>query len=177
MREFFRGWKRKAGVVTLLMACVCMALWFKSYFRGDAIRCERAHHWLDCRLSSGIAWISYGYELVGNQDPTAIYLTWHDLRPDWMEDFNKDDRGEGGWSRSVASFSVGVETNRYGNTDVNCPFLTSPIWFFTLMIATLSAWLLLSKPRQQPKPPVPHGMAESDRRKVLELGEKLGSRE
>jgi hypothetical protein len=27
MREFFRGWKRKAGVVTLAMACVSVASW------------------------------------------------------------------------------------------------------------------------------------------------------
>jgi len=31
MREFFRGWRRKAGVVTLLMALAMMASWWRSY--------------------------------------------------------------------------------------------------------------------------------------------------
>lgn len=30
MREFFQGWKRKIGVVTLLMACVLLAGWIRS---------------------------------------------------------------------------------------------------------------------------------------------------
>jgi hypothetical protein len=29
MREFFRGWRRKAGVVTLVMACVSMCMWIR----------------------------------------------------------------------------------------------------------------------------------------------------
>ncbi|WP_397569086.1 hypothetical protein [Schlesneria sp. T3-172] len=31
MREFFRGWKRKVGCVALLLACVFMAEWVRSY--------------------------------------------------------------------------------------------------------------------------------------------------
>ncbi len=37
MREFIRGWKRKIGVVTLLMACLFMSWWIQSFgkFVGD----------------------------------------------------------------------------------------------------------------------------------------------
>lgn len=30
MRQFFRGWRRKAGVVTLILACLVMAAWMRS---------------------------------------------------------------------------------------------------------------------------------------------------
>jgi len=30
MRDFFRGWRRKAGVVALLMACIVFAAWMRS---------------------------------------------------------------------------------------------------------------------------------------------------
>lgn len=35
MREFFRGWKRKLGVVTLLMACVFVAAEIRGRFYED----------------------------------------------------------------------------------------------------------------------------------------------
>ena len=31
MNEVFRGWKRKVGVVTLVLACVFMGLWLRSF--------------------------------------------------------------------------------------------------------------------------------------------------
>jgi hypothetical protein len=37
MREFFRGWKRKVGCVTLLLACVFTAGWLRSRFVTDHI--------------------------------------------------------------------------------------------------------------------------------------------
>jgi hypothetical protein len=38
MREFFKGWKRKAGIATLLTACVFMTLWVRSHLVADTIR-------------------------------------------------------------------------------------------------------------------------------------------
>lgn len=37
MREFFRGWRRKAGCVTLVMACFTMVGWTRSRFVFDNI--------------------------------------------------------------------------------------------------------------------------------------------
>ena len=37
MREFFRGWRRKIGVVTLVMACVFMMGWVRSAFVDNKI--------------------------------------------------------------------------------------------------------------------------------------------
>src|SRR5262245_25775563 len=37
MREFFKGWKRKLGVVTLGLACAFAAGWVRSYSEFDKI--------------------------------------------------------------------------------------------------------------------------------------------
>lgn len=37
MHEFFRGWKRKTGCVTLAMACVLTVGWIRSYDTEDVI--------------------------------------------------------------------------------------------------------------------------------------------
>jgi len=37
MREFFRGWRRKVGVMTLLMACVFMGGWLRSLITTDSV--------------------------------------------------------------------------------------------------------------------------------------------
>ena len=37
MFEFFRGWKRKAGVATLVMACTLAAAWVRSLFVTDFV--------------------------------------------------------------------------------------------------------------------------------------------
>lgn len=37
MREFFKGWRRKAGVVTLVMACALMVGWMRSRVRYDVV--------------------------------------------------------------------------------------------------------------------------------------------
>jgi len=37
MREFFRGWKRKTSVATLLMACGLTVGWIRSYDTVDSI--------------------------------------------------------------------------------------------------------------------------------------------
>ena len=40
MREFFKGWRRKAGCVLLAMACALMGAWFRSSRRVDWIELQ-----------------------------------------------------------------------------------------------------------------------------------------
>ena len=37
MKEFFRGWRRKAGVVTLVIAVAIVTLWMRGQFAGDLV--------------------------------------------------------------------------------------------------------------------------------------------
>ena len=40
MRDFFKGWRRKAGCATLLMACVFVAIWMRSFTAIDHFHLE-----------------------------------------------------------------------------------------------------------------------------------------
>ncbi|MDB5345085.1 MAG: hypothetical protein JWP89_3462 [Schlesneria sp.] len=37
MQEFFHGWRRKTGAVTLAMACAISSVWIHSYFADDTL--------------------------------------------------------------------------------------------------------------------------------------------
>jgi len=58
MREFFRGWKRKLGVLTLLMALVAMAGWVRSLNIGDQFRIpsDNATHRFIVSQHEGLVW-------------------------------------------------------------------------------------------------------------------------
>lgn len=58
MRELFRGWKRKLGVVTLLLACVSTAGWVRSFYSKDSIVTIRTPNLPDRRGYLSAGWIS-----------------------------------------------------------------------------------------------------------------------
>lgn len=60
MKEFFHGWRRKAGVAMLVMACCITAAWLRSCFREDSFRmtvCGRRN--LIISSSSRLCWWSW----------------------------------------------------------------------------------------------------------------------
>jgi hypothetical protein len=57
MREFFRGWKRKAGCVTLLLACVFAAGWVRSQNSIDSfVISDFEFVSLNGRIDFGVLW-------------------------------------------------------------------------------------------------------------------------
>ena len=60
MREIFNGWRRKVGFVLLMMACMLMGAWIRSYSFEDSIRIIRGSK---CHLinsdQSELAWLSF----------------------------------------------------------------------------------------------------------------------
>ena len=53
MREFFQGWRRKAGLATLAMACLLTVAWMRSFVIGD--RLQVASHFL-ISAGGGVEW-------------------------------------------------------------------------------------------------------------------------
>jgi hypothetical protein len=45
MREFFRGWRRKAGLVMLAMALVLFVAWMRSFANQENVTVHRAPSW------------------------------------------------------------------------------------------------------------------------------------
>ena len=141
MFNYFRGWKRKAGLVTLVIACLFAAGWLRS------------HSYIDIVASS-----AGGMKSVCMSGSQKLRLIFPGKRMLQMVVAIQDpDEGERthGWIIAGApwetkDFSIRSEVGRIvkvNSLDVkNEQFLLIPYWSIVIPLTLLSAWLLLSKP-------------------------------
>ena len=118
MGEFFKGWRRKAGLGTLAMACVLAVGWMRSYtLAGDA------------------AWFC-----IGNKQQLMVSLAG---RVGW-ESYPVS--GEAGWM--VRSYNKSGPMFSEERLVLACCGLSGwviPYWSLVLPLTLLSAWLILGK--------------------------------
>lgn len=162
MHDFFRGWKRKAGVATLVMACVFMACWVRSdRIPDEVILAQTRGPFMDSakfQSRKGILLLTYF-------DEEGIPLHW--VRPyisRYRRDVALDDsfHRKPRWTFRACGFGVGtVPANESGWVHIPATTLWAiPHWSIILPLTLLSAYLLLSKPRattpmktSEPAPP------------------------
>ncbi len=131
MREFFHGWRRKAGCVTLVLALVFMGAWLRSYIVEDRLAFTTGDfrhaissfqgrvgwdRWLDSPPSVGVAWSSEWRNL---NMPIRARPTHFKARPGSILGKLQFE------SRAV------------------------PYWPFAIPLTLLSAYLILWKPRKR----------------------------
>jgi hypothetical protein len=121
MWEYFKGWRRKLGVLTLVMACVFMTAWVRSRMLVDVVELP----WIAIVSNRGILSVVIR-ELTGASSWRSRSL---DLVPERQWDVLL--WGFGLWRRQL-----------YEATAIGIPY-----WFMTISLTLLSAWLLLSAPR------------------------------
>ena len=157
MSEFFRGWKRKLGAATLLMALVFLGGWVRSYSTVD---------WTD--FSSG----NYQREKLESRNG-AIYwestvrptsqpkLPW--VFPKWCRAsllhsgyVPIDDLVDWRWE------GYGFRSGVIDEYDGKSTFQAIPYWSIVIPLTLISLWLLLSK---RPK---------SNQKKITEPAAKEG---
>ena len=152
MGEFFKGWRRKAGLVTLAMAVVLMVGWMRSYVFHDELL-------LFFRMSY--------YELVSDQGqfccecrtgleyPTDIRWESFEIRGSGIDDLddhlNRFETSQ--WNFMGFRFAKGrapLAVSQLGTVLIEGPFhfLVIPYWSLVLPLTLLSAWLILVKPRK-----------------------------
>lgn len=143
MHEFFRGWRRKAGLVTLVLACAFLGLWFRSFSTTD-----------DC--------ISFPHNYSLYSHDGSISWNVHDISlGDSAVDFgvvaegSEQQIGRGFelfhpkvYNRWECCGLVYSDTSFAGSGRVRQYWISA--WYFISPLTVLSAWLLLSK-RRQPK--------------------------
>ena len=136
MSEFFRGWRRKFGLLTLVMACVAMAGWARSIVVLDIFAISTGQFRLDWIASSQqqLSWGTTHDDRAPMSpwftgEPVSIDRTFGPIKNEWhccgFGEFHLDETG-----RNPAAFSV------------------IPYWAIVLPQTLLSAYLLLSKPRK-----------------------------
>lgn len=74
MRDFFRGWKPKAGCVTLVMACVFTSAWIRSLSHCDCYQFpgeDPAFHVI-YSVPNGVGWVTEIINSPNQISPVSI---------------------------------------------------------------------------------------------------------
>ncbi len=122
MREFFGGWRRKVGCVTLVMAVLFTASWVRSYFSHD-----------------GVAFPMFARKHTVHARKAEIRVLSHDPL---------GRAGAYAWSDAIApdvELDFGTLPDSYRATH-----RTYAHWALVLPLTLLSAYLILWKPRPPP---------------------------
>ena len=151
MREFFRGWRRKAGCVTLVVACVGMVGGVRGYAVEDV--------W---QPKYGMVVDGFQHAPVQHHFRSSRYgITWHKSK-------GLDDTSFGwvaGWSTNSLVEAAQVEVKIRGDIKSRWSWggfdfcysekdearflrLRIPYWSLVLPLTAISSWLLLSKPKK-----------------------------
>ncbi|MDB5345260.1 MAG: hypothetical protein JWP89_3637 [Schlesneria sp.] len=132
MRTFFHGWRRKTGVVTLVVSCALMGLWMRSQLVGDTW-CWSVGHETEVVISEDgmLSWWR-----LATQRPVARF---------WNPGFVSQSPDG---TRYATIGDWGVEL---GLSDS----LTVPYWPFVIPLTLLSGYLMLWKPRKGDPGPTP----------------------
>ena len=149
MREFFRGWRRKVGVVTLLMACVFMSGWVRSRAISDNLRFIYANSRIKI-------WSSSGYlESTHRSQPEALFSSWShrlEFRRNYFPEIHRplgiisaNDRWE------CCGFFAGATQIYFLDPMIPALLLNGVAmryWSIVIPLTLISPWLLLRKPRK-----------------------------
>jgi hypothetical protein len=148
MREFFRGWKRKVGVATLVAACAFMYLWMISDSNvgpvGHVIRLTDQKAYRLVARRSNIIWDKIECDLPLFVDSRLIGA-WVDSKSRTVNFPEVEDK-KFSWSLNIVgirSGSASVGDHRY-KLDINT--IRVPLWLIVIPLTLLSTWLFLNKP-------------------------------
>lgn len=126
MHTFFNGWRRKAGVISLVLACGLMSAWMRSQFTSDEF-CWSIGHESEVVISSNgmLSWWR-----LAMQRPVPRF---------WNPGFVSRGR-DGTYYFTIRDWGVEL-----GPGDS----LSIPYWPFVIPLTFISAYLILWKPQKR----------------------------
>ena len=145
MGEFFKGWRRKIGVVTLLMALAFMAGWVRSLSNMDIVCLPADRHTL-IFLASEHQSITFQHESHMNTNLPWECLDWIS-GPAKIPDPDKD-QTHWLWKWHGFAFADGINYPDIPPTFQPAMIWVIPYWSITIPLTLISLFLLLSKPRK-----------------------------
>lgn len=150
MRDFFHGWRRKIGCVTLVMALALMVFWMRSRVMYDFVGLNLSQAtYRFCTLGSCARFVKQtppdGGQLfdwrTGELTDIAGYGLDENGEPEVLDEWE----GEVEWRCDVLDFHAGA--GHYSSKRVAVWVL--PYWSFVLPLTFLSGYLIFSKPRKK----------------------------
>ena len=159
MWSFFHGWRRKAGVITLVMACAIMGLWVRSRFFDEVIRFRVGAHAVNDfqLLESGFSWASIwepsDAPRVWMEDgmPCVNTLIDDGMNVQWASEPGRGSEARAfqniQWSWSLIGYRYGIQPAD-PRSGIGSRVLLMPYSVSSFCLTLLSAYLLLWKPRK-----------------------------
>ena len=149
MREFFHGWRRKAGCVALAVACLIFGMWTRGYARCDSVDYHSKYSASTVTLGQGgVSWRRWTPSNSGHLSERS---------GQWdIDSYDATPRGDVGelsthgavvWRWNWNGLDFGESSHSSGW------FLhyRIPYWCLVLPLTLLSAYLILWKPRPRSK--------------------------
>ena len=146
MGEFFRGWRRKIGGVTLVMAGVFMAAWVRSLIVSDEFRFVSGTHTQQIFYSDPefLTWVTYESNDPNSFRP-ALYGHYSQSNHRTFTYWGNNDVD---WQVRGLGFGTGGFTAPVGSGSRKGWFISYSL--ITIPLTLISFGLLLSKPRKSP---------------------------
>jgi hypothetical protein len=165
MGEFFHGWRRKTGCLALVIACVLMVGWIRTYFITDWVRapfgkttCIYADSFRSSLIfgsiqqASDFRWRSFPSSegvIYSWNDQTRTALSFNGFGGGAVDESPNDPTRECDmWSCPVRLFGCAVYLRSAITSNRVTLGVVIPYWSIVLPLTLISAWLLLSKPRK-----------------------------
>ena len=152
MRDIFRDWKRKLGVLTLLMDCFLVVAWGRSLSMLDIMTLATADMLWRLTIEDGIVEFSLYSGVSGDAELSK--------NTGWKSDNNV--KADGTKTRSgyitanlaiadtkseLCWFTFATKKWITPQFSFDAFYFVFPYWAIIVPLTALSAWLLLSKPR------------------------------
>ena len=147
MGEYFKPWRRRFGLMTLVMACVFLGLWVRSLAIYDCAICYCGLHTRHTVFSaSHFIGYQYIYERLPERHPIFVRTNWGSNTPaDGASHLFADTRITWHWRWYGFSDCEYLENRLNG---CRCRIWIAPYWSIVIPLTMLTAFLLLSKPRK-----------------------------
>src|SRR5262245_57497608 len=135
---YFKPWRRKIGIVTLVAACVLMVGWVRSRFVADLVSYRTTSHKSEARSIDGTLQFRESHQLVESTIHVGRHgWMWRSI--DWT--IHDDDltliEGTVTWKWSAGRLELG--SKHMENIGWLNSYVIIPYW------SLLSVWMLLSK--------------------------------
>lgn len=162
MGNFFRGWRRKAGIVTLVIALLTLSGWLTSFYRQDVLELCPDRSILCATSGYGVVMFSrftfptreaaLSQSQVRGSPPQPWNIGWSSTPIKSAFDPTKErPLTAPDWSWRCGAFACGtakITINLKSVIHVDKAYVIIPYWSLVIPVTLLSAWLLLSKFRQ-----------------------------
>ena len=144
MPTYFKPWRRKIGVATLVVACVAMGAWVRSTLVKDHLTRDYG----DGSTIQATAFDSHFGLVVrkGFQPSGKTEIRWLHSQVESINDWAAE---RGDW----ISYRLGFGIVHYKLTNGYLKAWFTHYASIVIPLTLLSAWLLLSRPRAKPTPP------------------------